>query len=128
MSGVAVDVTARVESGARLLGNVVVGARTHIGTWTEINGNGSLVEIGEDCDIASFVAIHCLDSSRRTRGLDPDIERLPIKIGNRVFIGTHAVILGGCVIGDGAVIGAGVVVQKRQVIEAGTVLRAVEPR
>ena len=110
-----------------MLGNVVVGARTHVGTWTEINGSGSLVEIGEDCDIASFVAIHCLDSSRRTRGQSPDIERLPITIGNHVFIGTHAVILGGCTIGDGATIGAGVVLPKRSVVQAGAVFCAPRP-
>jgi maltose O-acetyltransferase len=36
----------------------------------------------------------------------------PITIGNGVWIGAHAFILGGVSIGDGAVIGAGVIVSK----------------
>lgn len=40
------------------------------------------------------------------------IERLPIKIGNDVFIGMNVTILDGVIIGDGAIIGAGTVVSK----------------
>lgn len=119
---------AHVEPGARLLGVVRVGARTTIGTWTEINARGCRIDIGDDCDIASFVSIHCADSSRRTLGLAPEIERLPIWIGDRVFIGQGAIILGGCSIGDGAIVGAGVVLQKRTVVPPGAKLRAAEPR
>lgn len=39
-------------------------------------------------------------------------ERLPIQIGNDVFIGANVTILDGVSIGDGAVIGAGAVVSK----------------
>lgn len=39
-------------------------------------------------------------------------ERLPIKIGNDVFIGANVTILDGVTIGDGAIIGAGAVVSK----------------
>ena len=39
-------------------------------------------------------------------------ERLPIEIGNDVFIGMNVTILDGVTIGDGAVIGAGAVVSK----------------
>lgn len=39
-------------------------------------------------------------------------ERLPIKIGNDVFIGANVTILDGITIGDGAIIGAGAVVSK----------------
>lgn len=39
-------------------------------------------------------------------------ERLPIEIGNDVFIGMNVTILDGITIGDGAIIGAGAVVSK----------------
>lgn len=39
-------------------------------------------------------------------------ERLPIKIGNDVFIGANVMVLDGIEIGDGAVIGAGAIVSK----------------
>lgn len=39
-------------------------------------------------------------------------ERLPITIGNDVFIGMNVTVLDGVTIGDGAVVGAGCVVSK----------------
>jgi acetyltransferase-like isoleucine patch superfamily enzyme len=39
-----------------------------------------------------------------------DHEMVPVKIGNDVWIGAHAVITGGIRIGNGAVISAGAVV------------------
>ena len=37
---------------------------------------------------------------------------LPVKIGRRVWIGSHATVLPGVTIGDGAIIGGGAVVTK----------------
>ena len=58
------------------------------------------------------VVISTADSHARCRGVSDSVERLPICIGQRVFIGAHAVILGGTYIGSGSVIGAGVVLKK----------------
>ena len=57
----------------------------------------------------------------------PEIERLPILIGDHVFIGTGVIILGGCVIGDRARIGAGVVLPKHTVIPPDATVRLVTP-
>ncbi|MBA4797009.1 MAG: hypothetical protein H2043_06375 [Rhizobiales bacterium] len=59
-----------------------------------------LAEIGDDCVIYHHVTI---GAHRR-----PGHPREAPKIGNRVFIGANATIIGRCVIGDDVRIGAGV--------------------
>ena len=62
------------------------------------------MEIGDNVNISSHVQLiignYLVD--------DPYFKDtyLPIKIGNRVWIGTRVIILSGVTIGDGAVIGA----------------------
>lgn len=54
----------------------------------------------------------------------------PIKIGNDVWIGSHATILGGVTVGDGAIIAAGAVVTKdvpAETIVAGVPAQIVRP-
>jgi acetyltransferase-like isoleucine patch superfamily enzyme len=76
-----------------------------------VNAKGARVVIGKGCDIASFVAINVADSHRSTIGLADEPTRRDIVIGDRVFIGSHSVVLGGAVIGDRSVVGAGTVVR-----------------
>ena len=70
------------------------------------------MEIGKNCDIASFVSINAADSHKRCIGEIKKIERKNIKIGDNVFIGSHSVVLGGANIGNNCVIAAGSVVRK----------------
>lgn len=92
-------------------GDPVIGPGTYIGGFSEVNAKGARVSIGRDCDIASFVAINVADSHRRCIGLADGNDLADIEIGDRVFIGSHSVILGGAVIGHHSVIGAGTVVR-----------------
>ena len=66
-------------------------------------GNGSL--IGHHVVLATLN--HDLDADRRQ-----DLLPKPIHIGERVWIGSGAVILAGVTIGEGAVVAAGAVVTK----------------
>ena len=93
-----------------IVGSPRIGKNVYIGAYSLINANSSIVEIGDNCDIASFVSINCADSHLRCIGLDSDISRGDIKIGNNVFIGSHSVIKGGAKIGSNCVIAAGTVV------------------
>lgn len=110
-----------------LQGNVRVGNNTTInGPGTEFHGVSSAIEIGNFCSIASHTVIqdhnhdvNCLttyfikynvfqEDSRK----NDMVSKGRVKIGNDVWVGTHAVILSGVTIGDGAVIAANSVVTK----------------
>lgn len=96
---------------AWIIGEPTIGAGTWVGAFTVIDGSGGLT-IGEGCDIASGVHIYTHSSALRcVSGRDyPSVDRAPVVIGDRVFIGAHAVINMGVTIGDECVIGAGSVV------------------
>lgn len=93
-----------------IVGNPEIGKGVYIGGFSEVNAQGAKVNIGDNCDIASFVTINCADSHKKCIGLVEDVERLDILIEDHVFIGTHSVIKGGAHIGHHSVIAAGSIV------------------
>jgi acetyltransferase-like isoleucine patch superfamily enzyme len=123
-----------------ILGEPEIGKNVRIGGFSEINAKGASVRIGDDCDIASFVAINCADSHKKCIGLAADIERRDILIEDHVFIGTHSVIKGGARIGHHSVIGSGTIVGPIEIapyslvtgnpaiVKSGYYLRGVEDR
>ncbi len=92
-------------------GEPEIGEGTYIGGFSEVNARGARVIIGKNCDIASFVAINCSDSHRKTIGLDAAHDKQDITIGDNVFIGSHSAVLGGVHIGRNTVVAAGTVVR-----------------
>lgn len=98
---------------AWVIGAPDVGEGTWIGAFTLIDGSGGL-KIGRGCDISSGVHIYTHSSARRcvSGRTYAEVERAPVTIGDRVFIGANAVVNMGVTIGDEAVIGAGAVVTK----------------
>lgn len=92
-----------------------IGKNVSIGFFSEVNAKGSSVEIGDNCDIASFVAINVADSHKKCIGITNEIERKPITIEDNVFIGSHCFIGGGTKIGHHSVIGTGVVLIKKEI-------------
>jgi acetyltransferase-like isoleucine patch superfamily enzyme len=112
---------------AWVVGEPVVGEGTWIGAFTVIDGSGGLT-IGRGCDISSGVQIYthssvkrCVSGRRFTA-----VERRPVAIGDRVFIGAGAVINMGVTIGDEAVVAAGAVVTRD--VAARTVVAGVPAR
>ena len=93
-----------------IIGEPEIGNGVHIGGLSEVNSKGARVFIGDNCDIASFVAINCADSHKKCIGLIDGIERRDITIENNVFIGSHSVVKGGAHIGHHSVIAAGSIV------------------
>jgi acetyltransferase-like isoleucine patch superfamily enzyme len=106
--------------------NVKIGRGTYIASNSVISDTC----IGKFCSIGpNFMCgygIHptngistapCFYSTRKQNGItfskiDKIKERLPINIGNDVFIGMNVSVLDGVSIGDGAVIGAGAVITR----------------
>ncbi|MEX0777048.1 MAG: acyltransferase [Phycisphaeraceae bacterium] len=71
---------------------------------------GRHVYLGAGCSLydTDFHSIHHHDRINR----NANVKTAPVTVGNRVFIGAHAIVLKGVTIGDDAVIGAGAVVAK----------------
>ena len=95
-------------------GKVEIKTNTFLGEYVCIYGHGG-VEIGSN----TLIAMHaCILSSNHTIPDRSILIRsqgdilLPVKIGNDVWIGAGAKILGGIEIGDGCVVGAGAVVSR----------------
>lgn len=112
---------------AWIIGDPVVGEGTWIGAFTLIDGSGGL-QIGAGCDISSGVHIYTHSSALRcVSGRQyPQVDRRPVLIGDRVFIGANAVINMGVTIGDEAIVGAGAVVTAD--VPARTVVAGVPAR
>ena len=96
-------------------GEPEIGQNVYIGGMSEVNAKGARVVIGDNCDIASFVAINCGDSHKRCLGLSEQNECRDIVIESNVFIGSHSVIKGGADIGHHSVIAAGTIVDGKKI-------------
>ena len=98
---------------AWIVGEPEIGEGTWIGAFTVIDGSGEL-RIGAGCDISCGAQIYTHSTVRRcVSGRRVDVvDRAPVSIGDRVFVGANAVVMMGVSIGDEAVISAGAVVTR----------------
>ena len=101
--------------------NITLGKSVFINEGCCFQDQGG-IEIGDNVLIGQQVVIATLNHD-----LAPDKRAnmipAPVKIGNSVWIGAHATILGGVTIGDNAVVAAGAVVTKD--VPANTVVGGV---
>lgn len=89
-----------------------IGSGTIIGDNTLLDARRGLT-IGENVNIASDVTIHPGGHDIRDPFFRaPALDSSPVVIGDRVYIGAHAMILNGVTIGVGTVLCAGCVVTK----------------
>jgi tetrahydrodipicolinate N-acetyltransferase len=129
--GAAFHVGGRVglQRGVRI---VVDSGRLSIGAGTNVNGLGTKilcaesVTIGAGCTFSWEVQV--LDNDFHAITVDGVAQpsRAPVVIGDRVWVGTRAVVLKGVTIGDGAVVAAGAVVNRD--VPAGAVVAGVPAR
>jgi acetyltransferase-like isoleucine patch superfamily enzyme len=112
---------------AWIVGDPSIGEGTWIGAFTVIDGSGGLT-IGAGCDISAGAQIYTHSSARRcvSGRRYPTVDRAPVTIGDRVFVGANAVITMGVTVGDGSVVGAGAVVTHD--VPAGVVVAGVPAR
>lgn len=90
-------------------GEPKIGNNTYIGFFSEVNARKGIVEIGNNCDIASFVSINVADSHKKVLGFSDDIERGEIILEDSVFVGSHSFIGGKTHIGYHSVVAAGTI-------------------
>lgn len=100
-----------------------------IGPGSNVNGLGTKilvaesVTIGAGCTFSWDVQILDNDFHTMTVGGVPQPSKAPVVIGDRVWVGTRAIVLKGVTIGDGAVVAAGAVVTKD--VPAGAVVAGI---
>ena len=95
--------------------SISIGARTKINNNFCVIAEHSSICVGEDCLIG--VNVEILDSNFHSlafaeRGGAGSNTSQPVKVGNKVFLGSNVKILKGVTIGEGAVIANGSVVTK----------------
>ena len=96
-------------------GDHKIGDNVYIGGMSEVNAKGAKIIIGDNCDIASFVAINCADSHKITIGISKHIDCKNIVLEKNVFVGSHSVIKGGAHIGHNSVVASGTVVEAKKI-------------
>jgi acetyltransferase-like isoleucine patch superfamily enzyme len=97
---------------ALVLGTVSVGPGTWIGPGTVLDGSGGLT-IGATCSISAGVQIYTHDSVRwALSGGSAPLERAPVRIGDRTYVGPMSLVTMGVTIGRCCVVGANSVVNK----------------
>jgi acetyltransferase-like isoleucine patch superfamily enzyme len=90
-------------------GGIEIGAHSVVNQKCRLDGRGGIT-IGSNVSISSEVILLTADhdiNSPQFAGREK-----PVVIGDRVFIGTRAMILPGVTLGEGAVVAAGAVVTK----------------
>ena len=123
-----VDGIVSLQRGVRI---VVDSGELRIGHGTNVNGLTKIlvaesVRIGVDCTLSWDVQVLDNDFHAITVGGTTRPTTRPVVIGDRVWIGTRALILKGVEIGDGAVVAAGAVVTRD--VPAGTVVAGAPAR
>lgn len=108
---------------------VVDGGTLTLGHGTNVNGLGTRLLCAQEITIGAFCTfswdVQVLDNDFHAITVD-GVERpsvAPVRLGDRVWVGTRAVVLKGVTIGDGAVVAAGAVVSSD--VPAGAVVGGV---
>ena len=108
------DKVVLLSTGARKLKpRLHIGRGTYVNRFTMFDASDS-IHIGARCMIGPFCYVTDHDHGFGEEGpiSDQSLVEAPVKVGNNVWIGAHAIILKGVTIGDNAVVGAGAVVTR----------------
>lgn len=103
-----IDATAFVADGARIVGDVSLGAGCSVWYNAVLRGDSAGIVIGPGSNVQDNVSVH-VDSGH------------PVVIGSKVSVGHNAVVHG-CTIGDGTLVGMGSVILSGAVIGDGCLI------
>ena len=119
-----IDKTVFIADGAKVIGNVEIGANSSVWFNAVIRADSDKVKIGENSNIQDNAVIHTSEGFGVQIGDNVTIGHGAIVHGctveNNVMIGMGAIVLNGAVIGENSIIGAGTLVTKGKIIPAGS--------
>jgi carbonic anhydrase/acetyltransferase-like protein (isoleucine patch superfamily) len=101
----AVHPSAYVAPNATLVGDVRVGPRARIMYGAVLDAEGAYVELGEACVVAENAVLRATAVAAETAGT---AQPWPVRLGDHVFVGPHATVLG-AVVGRCAYLATGAV-------------------
>jgi carbonic anhydrase/acetyltransferase-like protein (isoleucine patch superfamily) len=107
-----VDATAFVAPTATLVGDIRVGPRARVMYGAVLDAEGSHISVGEACVITEHAVL------RATAAADAD---RPVQLGDHVFVGPHATLLG-CTLDRCVYVGTGATVLHGATVAAGAVI------
>jgi carbonic anhydrase/acetyltransferase-like protein (isoleucine patch superfamily) len=122
-----VDPTAYVQSSARVIGDVRIGAQSSVWFNVVVRGDVFHVRIGARTNIQDNATVHVTGGRFPTLvGDDVTVGHGVIlhgcTVGSRVLVGIGAIVLDRCEIGDDCLIGAGALLTPGTVIESGNLV------
>lgn len=92
---------------ACVFGEVVIGANVWIGPWVMLDGSGGGLRIGDWTSISAGVQIYTHDTVHRALSGGAIATRTaPVTIGERVYIGSQAIVARGVTIGRRSLVSA----------------------
>lgn len=135
-----VDPTAFIAAGARIVGNVTIGAEASIWFNAVLRGDVESIRVGQQTNVQDLCLLHadfgcpCILGDRVSLGHGAIVHGATVE--DDVLIGMRAVVLNGARIGRGSIVAAGAVVTEGTEIPPGSVVmgvpgqveRAAEPR
>jgi carbonic anhydrase/acetyltransferase-like protein (isoleucine patch superfamily) len=115
-----IDPTAFVAPGARIVGDVVVGARASIWFNAVLRGDSSHVRVGAGTNIQDGAVLHTDADAPCIVEEDCTVGHLAIvhgcRIGRGSLVGMGAIVLSGAEIGEESLVGAGALVAEGRTI------------
>jgi maltose O-acetyltransferase len=106
---------------------LVIGEGTYINRFTMFDAS-ECIDLGRKCLVGPFCYLtdHDHGIGEAVPRSDQPLVARPVRVGNNVWIGAHAIILKGVTVGSNAVIGAGAVVTRD--VRAGEIVAGVPAR
>lgn len=125
----AVDATAFVAPGARVIGAVTLAAEASVWYNAVLRGDSASITVGPGSNLQDNVSVHVDSTSPVVIGENVSVGHDAVvhgcTIGDASLIGMGSVVLSGAVIGEGSLVAAGAVVLEGTVIPPGSLVAGV---
>ena len=119
-----IDKSVFIADGAKVIGDVEIGANSSVWFNAVIRADSDKVKIGENSNVQDNAVIHTSEGFGVQIGDNVTVGHGAIVHGctveNNVMIGMGAIVLNGAVIGENSIIGAGTLVTQGKIIPAGS--------